>query len=215
TAGPVAVTADTNTGGIHTHQLLILLPGETYTQGDFAQGGRSTPPNFTSVLGHATPLAGETFPVTVVGTDRFYNKVVDNPLIQVSADASLYAQYSPTSNLVLSAGSGTITAAQINRSTTTASFYVNQVSSVTFNFTGSTSTVFAVNAAPPTKLQLLINTEFAVPGSPSGKGGSPGTPFTAGQIYQATVNATDNFFNRVPTAVAKIKMTESDPNATY
>src|ERR1019366_7710472 len=56
--------------------------------------------------------------------------------------------------------------------------------------------------------------ENAVPGSPSGKSGSPGTPFTAGQIYHATVNATDNFFNIVPTAVAKVKMTESDPNAT-
>src|SRR5215472_10313212 len=44
--------------------------------------------------------------------------------------------------------------------------------------------------------------------------GSPATPFTAGQTYFATVNATDNLFNPVQTTVAGVKMVESDPNAT-
>src|SRR5205823_3962283 len=65
-----------------------------------------------------------------------------------------------------------------------------------------------------TKQQLLIQGESAVPGSPSGKSGAPATPFTAGQLYSATVNATDNLFNLVTGAVAKINMTETDPHAT-
>ena len=210
------VGPDTSTtGGIHTHQLLVLLPGETYIPGKISgTGGRNdTGPNFTSVLGHAVPLTGDTFPVTVVGTDRFYNKMTDNPQVIVGANATLFPQYSPSASMVLSAGSNTITAAQIDRSTTSASFFVNQVSSVTYNFTGSTSSVFAVGVGVATKLQLLINNEVAVPGSPTGKTGSIGTPFTAGQIYLATVNATDNFYNIASTAVANVKMTENDPNA--
>src|SRR5262249_39915242 len=117
---------------------------------------------------------------------------------------------------VLNAGSNTATAAEVDAQTfgaATASFYVNEVTSATFDYTGSTSTAFAVQAAPPTKLQLLINSESAVPGSATGKTGSNGTPLTAGQIYHATVNATDNYYNLVSTSVAKIKMTENDPNA--
>ena len=153
--------------------------------------------------------------MSVVGTDRFYNKVTDNPQVLVGRQSpTLFPQYSPSASMVLSAGSSTrLQSAQIDLATPTASFFVNQVSSVTYNFTGSTSSVFAVGVGVATKLQLLINNEVAVPGSPTGKSGSIGTPFTAGQVYVAKVNATDNFYNLASTAVANVKMTENDPNA--
>ena len=47
TAGPIVVNPDTLTGGLHTHQLLAVLPGETYVPGDTAVNGRTGAPNFT------------------------------------------------------------------------------------------------------------------------------------------------------------------------
>ena len=93
TTGPVVVTPDTLTGGGHTHQLLIILPGETYTPGDTAQGGLIGAPNFTGSNGHAIALAGDQFPVTVIGTDRFYNQIfdTDNPLVLMGANAVLFS----------------------------------------------------------------------------------------------------------------------------
>ena len=48
TTGPVIVNPDTNTGGLHTHQFLTLLPGENYTPGNTAGFGRTGTP-FTGV----------------------------------------------------------------------------------------------------------------------------------------------------------------------
>ena len=114
---------------------------------------------------------------------------------------------------ILSAGSATITSAQIDLSTNAASFFVNMITQNNFVLNSTTSTVFTVSTAPATQLQLLIEGESALPGSTTGKSASPATPFTAGQFYGATVNAVDNHFNLVPSAVATINMTENDSHA--
>ncbi len=205
-AGPLLVNPDTNAG--NPHLLVILLPGESLSQGNVAASGKTGTP-----FGGVSPVAGSTFTVTVVGTDQYYNLVNDNPVVRVGANASLYTQYPGGASFGLSGGSGTVVTA-VNRSTTTASYFVNVVTSNTYNFTASTSTSFTVISGSATLLQLLVQGQTAAPGSPTGKSGSPATPFTAGQMYSATVNATDSYFNLISTAAAKIKMIESDPNAT-
>jgi len=220
TAGPVVVGPDTNTGGYHTHQFLALLPGETYTPGKTGlSGGRSGTPFVGTGL--SIPIAGQNIPVTVMAVDRFYNQIFDsqNPAAQISAAPSLYPVYQvPAPNFTVNNGSYTVIAA-LQASTTTANFYVNQTSVQTYTYSAATTTVFAVNQGPATQLQLLIQGETAVPGktaAPAGKTGTPngGTSFTAGQFYSATVNATDSFFNLVPSAGAKVQMTVDDPYAT-
>ena len=106
--------------------------------------------------------------------------------------------------------------AAIQASTNSATFVVSQVAPVqTYSYSASTTTVFTVNQGTPSKLQLLVTGESPVPGTPSGKTGTPnnGTPFTAGQFYTATVNATDSLFNLVPSAAAQVQMTVNDPYA--
>ena len=127
TTGPVVVNPDTLTGGAHTHQLLIVLPGETYAPGDTAANGRLGAPDFTVATGNNPVQAGASFPVTVIGTDRFYNRVfdTDNPSIVTGANPAFFAGYNPSANFQIASGSGTVLAS-INRSTNTASFFVNQ-----------------------------------------------------------------------------------------
>ena len=216
TAGPVVVTPDNSTGTIHTHQLIALLPGETLDPGDIAANGRIGTPNFTAVLGHTPPVAGDTFPITTIGTDRFFNRIFDsqNPSVLMGANAALYPTYSPSSGFTLNNGSTTITVS-VQSTSTAASFNVTQVAPVqTYSYSSATTTLFAVNPGAAVKLQILIQGETAVPGSPTGKSGAPATPFTAGVIYHATVNATDILFNLVTTAAQQVKMTVTDPNST-
>ena len=224
--GPIVVTPDTLTGGIHTHQLIALLPGETYTPGNTRRlpGGRTGSP-FVGV-GLSTPLAGQFFPVTVIGTDRFYNQIFDaqNPPVTISANAALFPAYkSPAPNFTVNSGSFTISAA-LQSSTTTAKFFVTQTSSQTYSYFGGTTTVFAVNQSSATQLQLLVPGESPVPGLLTGTPGKTGTPdadlvagstqsFVAGATYFATVNAVDNFYNLVSTAAAQVAMTVNDPYA--
>ena len=125
TAGPVPVTADIVSAG---QRLLVLLPGETYDPGNTSNGGKSTAPNFTGVLGHTPPLAGETFPVTVLGTDQFYNVIADttNPSVAIGAHSTLFPQFSPSSQFTLSAGSNTLNVT-INKASPTASAFDRHV----------------------------------------------------------------------------------------
>ena len=220
TVGPVVVGPDTNTGSYHTHQLLALLPGETYTPGKITgTGGRTGTPFVGGSL--TTPIAGQNIPVTVLATDRFYNLIVDtqNPAAVISASPTLYPAYQvPAPNFTVNNGSFTVVG-DLQASTTTANFYVNQTAVQTYTYSAATTTVFAVNQGPATQLQLLIVGESAIPGkltAPAGKTGTPnnGSSFTAGQFYQATVNAMDNYFNLVPSAGAKIQMSVDDPYAT-
>ena len=213
TSGLVVVNPDTLTGGIHTHQLLVVLPGETYDPGNTAAFGRLGTPDFSTVTAHPNPVqAGDNFPVTVIGTDRFYNRIFDNqnPLVLVGADPTLFAAYNPSANFQIASGSNTITAS-INRSTTTATFVVNQQAPInTYTYSAATSTLFNVGQASATHAQLLIQGESALPGSPTGKTGTPAA-MTAGVNYLATVNVTDAGYNITPSASARVKLVVNDP----
>src|SRR5947207_2572821 len=123
---------DTDTS--RTHNLLFLLPGETFEPGKTtAPAGRLGTPNFTAVLGHAMPNPGDTFPVTVLAVDQFYNRVfdTDNPQVRISADPNLFPTFSPSATFALASGSATVNVT-IKTATTTMSLTVNETLPVEF-----------------------------------------------------------------------------------
>jgi hypothetical protein len=214
TAGPIVVNPDTNPS--NTHNILILLPGETFVPGKVTgTKGRSGVPDFTAVLGSSVPHAGDSFPVTVLAVDQFYNRVFDNenPLVQISADPFLFPSYAPSNAFTLTQGSATVNVV-LRRSTGTASLTVIQPApSTTIYYSTGTSSTFSVTTNNASKLQVLVPGETAVPGSSTGKTGAPFTQ-TAGVMFTATVRATDDYYNPVPTAGAQVDMTTTDPYDT-
>ena len=151
--------------------------------------------------------------MTVIAVDQFYNRVFDNenPLVQISANAFLFPTFSASNNtFTLSQGSATVNAI-LRRSTTTASLMVTQATPYsTIYYSTGTSSTFSINTNSPTKLQVLVPGETAVPGSSTGKTGSPLTQ-TVGVTFNATVRATDDYYNPVPSAGSPVDMITTDP----
>src|SRR5207253_6373294 len=92
---------------------------------------------------------------------------------------------------------GTLIATAVNGVATFANLSHNVATTITINFTASgltsaTSGNIVVSPAAFTKLQLLVPGESAVPGSVTGKTGTP-TARTAGTAFNVTVNAADAF----------------------
>ncbi|HKQ58984.1 MAG TPA: FlgD immunoglobulin-like domain containing protein [Candidatus Eisenbacteria bacterium] len=75
-----------------------------------------------------------------------------------------------------------------------------------------TSDPFIVHPGPFSRLQLLVPGESPLPGSVSGKVGSPATQ-SAGDAFIATVWATDAYWNPVPSA-DNVRLTSNDANAS-
>jgi hypothetical protein len=74
-----------------------------------------------------------------------------------------------------------------------------------------TSDPFTVHPAGFSKVQLIVPGETSLPGSVSGKTGSPATQ-SAGQAFNVSVWATDAYWNPVPSA-DNVRITSSDPAA--
>ncbi len=74
-----------------------------------------------------------------------------------------------------------------------------------------TSDPFIVHPGPFARLQLIVPGETPLPGSVAGFTGSPATQ-SAGQAFNASVWATDNWWNPVPSA-DNVRITSSDPGA--
>jgi len=75
-----------------------------------------------------------------------------------------------------------------------------------------TSDPFVVHPAAFSHLQLLTPGETSLPGSASGKSGSPAAQ-SAGRAFAVTVNATDAWWNLVPSA-DNVRLTSSDAAAS-
>src|SRR5207245_10308172 len=71
----------------------------------------------------------------------------------------------------------------------------------------------AVSAGPFVRLQVLAPGESAVPGTPSGKTGTPSAQ-TAGTAFNLTVNAVDANWNALTNVTDTVGITSSDSNAT-
>ena len=77
----------------------------------------------------------------------------------------------------------------------------------------STSSAIPVNPNIANQIQLLLPGETAVPGSSTGKTGTPNS-VAAGDFYFSTVNLTDAYFNVVPQATQpKVVVQTIDPTA--
>ena len=74
-----------------------------------------------------------------------------------------------------------------------------------------TSDPFVVHPAAFSRLQILAPGEASLPGSTSGKTGSPAAQ-SAGRSFPVTVNGTDAYWNRVP-AADNVRITSSDAAA--
>src|SRR5207245_10624857 len=75
----------------------------------------------------------------------------------------------------------------------------------------STSPSIPLNPGPFAKLQLLVPNETAVPGTATGKTGTPGAQ-TAGTAFTVTVNAVDANWNLISTNDV-VGITSNDGNA--
>jgi small nuclear ribonucleoprotein (snRNP)-like protein len=210
TAGPVIVAPSTDTA--KPHNLLVLLPGETFTPGKTTNPkGITGTPDFTAVLGHSNPRTGETFPVTVLAVDEFYNRVfdTDNPLVKLNADPTFYPTVTPSDTFTLNSGSATVnvtlkTAGSLSLTAT------EEAPAENIEYSTGTSSSFTVDVNSATQLQVLVQGESALPGSPTGKSGSV-TTATAGNAYTVTVRAVDDNFNLVTSAGANVALSLTDP----
>jgi hypothetical protein len=191
----VASSSLTVNAGAFT-KLQVLMPGETAAP-ETASGKTGTP---------TAPTAGTPYTVTVYAVDSNWNvvnAVTDNVGITSSdanaalpANAALVAGTQTFSVTLKTAGTATITAADITDGGKTA----------------NTSPSIAVHAGPFSKLQLLVPGETVAPGTGSGKTGAPAAQ-TAGAAFTVTVNAVDANWNPV-SSTDTVHITSSDGAAT-
>jgi hypothetical protein len=206
------VFVQSSTDTARPHNLLVLLPGETFDPGKTTNPkGISGTPNFTAILGHANPRTGETFPVTVLAVDEFYNRVfdTDNPLVKLAADPTLYPTIAPSDTFTLNSGSATVsvTLKTAGAAVLTAT---EEAPAENIEYSTGTSSNFTVDVNAATQLQVLVQGESALPGSPTGKSGSV-TTATAGNAYTVTVRAVDNNYNLVTSAGANVLLAMTEP----
>ncbi|MDB6018143.1 MAG: hypothetical protein JWR19_2632 [Pedosphaera sp.] len=175
-------------------KLQLLMPGETAAPGT-ATGKTGTP---------TVQTAGTTFALIVNAVDTNWNVVSSTHTVGItSSDATatlplntpLVAGTKSLSVTNKTAGTQTFTATDITDSTKTA----------------NTGTPTTVSAATFTKLQLLVPGETAVPGSATGKTGTPTTEIS-NVVFSVTVNAVDANWNLINTNDT-IKIISTDASA--
>ena len=199
-----------------TDHILLVLPGEIPAPG--------SPRGFLQSPSAAT--AGVAYISTVTFTDRFYNAKTDvtSQISMITTDP--YATPS-SGTLVLSVTNPTAFALTFHKAPGPWTINVSTVSGAAV-LVSTTSDPVTVQAAPAAKLQVLLPGQTAnsgqppydngqnggYTGSPEGNLGTPGSPFTAGQAFNVTVNLVDNYFNQSQAANTFVVLTTTDPYAT-
>jgi hypothetical protein len=161
-------------------KLQLLMPGENAAPGTLT--GKSGSPT--------TQIAGTSFKVTVNSVDAKWN------LINTAKDMIGITSSDP--NALLPSTS------PLNSGTKSFSITPKTSGNITITATDLTDATRLPNAGTATpvapaafvKLQLLMPGEMAAPGTSSGKTGTPSSQ-TAGQAFNATVNAVDANWNLV------------------
>ncbi|HSU54486.1 MAG TPA: hypothetical protein VLT36_10530, partial [Candidatus Dormibacteraeota bacterium] len=179
-------------------KLQLLMPGETASPG--AASGKTGSPT--------AEIAGTAFNVTVNGVDTNWNVVPgasgasftvhlasSDVNATIPADASLTSGTHVFSVIFRTAGSAALTASDASDGTKTS----------------STSPTTTINVGAFSKLQILAPGESAVPGSSTGRSGSP-SPQVAGVAFSVAVNAVDANWNPISTNDI-VAITSSDGNA--
>ena len=177
----------------------LLVPGETAAPGS-SIGKTGTP---------ITQTAGTAFTVIAHGVDANWN-------IVPSANGASYSMQvtSTDTNASVSPSS-----ADLASGTTTLNVTFKTAGAATLTLTDldntaltNVSPAITINPGGLTKLQLLMPGETAVPGSTSGKTGTPSAR-TAGTSFNVIVNAVDANWNLVNTNDT-VHFTSTDANAT-
>ncbi|MBN1822759.1 MAG: hypothetical protein JW803_00410 [Endomicrobiales bacterium] len=172
-------------------KMLVVVPGETYERGrppyTASGGGKTGTPSMQ--------VAGSTFTVTVRAVDPYWN-VVESDISQVRIDTEdPYDVHPATAGLVN--GAKTFTVKMVTNSTWTLSAVDTDDIAGFFLETNVSSPIY-VNHGSPTRLQMILPGETAVPGYVNGKTG-PVDMQTADESFNLTVNLCDNNWNKVVT----------------
>ncbi len=175
--GAATSTTVSVTAGPFT-KLQVLMPGETAAPG--TETGKTGTPS--------TRTAGGGYTVTVNAVDAWCN------VIGTVADTVGITGTDPNTVLPADAAlaGGTGTFAVTNRTAGTWTLTATDITDG--GKTPDTSSEFAVNPAPRTKLQVLMPGETAAPGTETGKTGTPDVQ-TAGVAYTVTVYSVDAYWN--------------------
>jgi len=176
------------------NKLLIVLPNQTIAP--LSQTGRTgTPQNAT---------AGQPYYVTVYACDQWYNyQSVEqaSSTVRITATDPFYTQ---PSDLVLQNGTTIFALTLVTAGT--CSVTVSDLTSPIMS--SNISSTFTVVAGDARKLLVLLPGENILPGSSSGKQGTP-TIQTAGKPFNVRVYATDNYFNPVnDNSIVKIQTSD-------
>jgi hypothetical protein len=180
-------------------RLQLLVPGESAAPGT-ATGKTGTPSN---------RVAAVAFNVTVNGVDTNWN------IVPSASGTSFTVQLtSSDTNAVLPANADLATGSQIFAITlrTAGSATITATDLDDGTKSPNTSPVLGVNAGPFSQLQTLLPGESAVPGSSTGKAGSPAAQ-VAGIPFNVTVNEVDAAWNPRATNDT-VHITSSDASAT-
>ena len=176
--------------------------------GDFAAGElASSALDHFVVTAPGSATAGSAFNVAVTAVDAVGNTVTNYTGTIGFSSTDPYAAFSPASYAFLAADNGTRTF--VNGAT------LNTAGTHTVTVDGSsktgTSGSITVSAGPFDRLLVLVPGESAVPGSPTGRTGTPTTQ-TAHAAFTFTVLATDASWNAV-SSTHTVAITSSDPAA--
>ncbi|MBU2529396.1 hypothetical protein KKF70_08450 [bacterium] len=183
-------------------KLQVLLPTQSSAPGTISgrQGGVST------------QTAGVVFTVTVNSVDDYWNFVSNpspNPLVNMETSDPYDKDwgYDPTSQQ-LTAGTKNFTMRLVTEGDWEIYAY-----DTGYTFEAGTSSVLHVKYGAPSKWQVLLPTQTAIPGSLTGKSGQPKQQ-TAGTAFTATINICDYYWNINPGFSPVAAVVTSDPNDT-
>lgn len=175
-------------------RLLLMLPGETFSEG-IAPGKAGKP---------SPQTAGVSFNITAMALDsNYYLDTSTNSHVTVITDDVYDTEPAPAD---LAGGTKTFT-------TTLKTATTIQISIFAPNLLPDTTNVY-VNPATASKLQILAPGENSIPGSPTGKTGTLNTQ-TAGVTFTIKTNLVDNYWNKVSLNAPDVQIVTDDPYDTH
>ncbi|MBI5573744.1 MAG: right-handed parallel beta-helix repeat-containing protein [Elusimicrobia bacterium] len=182
------ITISTQTLKAQASKLVVVAPGETFTDG-VGKAGAPT-----------SQTAGVSFTITVnaVGITNW----IDPTANQITTVTTTDNYDTEPINRQLQNGTTTFDITLVTA----------KVSSVTASATGITagSSYLNVVAGLPSKLQVLVPGETVVSGSATGKTGTPNNQ-QSGAAFNITVNVVDSYWNLVTSTQPTVKIVTSDP----
>lgn len=212
TVGDAFVEADSYTGDAHGEvtvsmvhgpfdKLIVLLPNQTYNKS--AGSGKSGSPSIQT--------AGSSFLVTIIAADAQNNFVTDCTDIIELVSNQEFSDISPVQqSFDGSTGQITFTVTEYIADTGV-QLTAHNISDPAFAATGSS--LFTVQNAAPTKLQILLPGEVSYPGSATGKSGILEHQ-RAGQPFNIYVNMVDDYYNIAQGRFDSVTLSSNSPGAT-